>query len=160
MKVVLDANVVVAAFTSSGSCLQVYEASRQGHALYRSDRLCGEIRRVLRDKLGQEPAHVDAAVHSFEEESEPAIPLDVPASACRDASDLHVLGLAAASGAELLVTGDKDLLSLGSFRGCEIVRPAEALRRLLPPASEKPGSPSGIVAERGPRYGRRRKKTR
>jgi predicted nucleic acid-binding protein len=43
----------------------------------------------------------------------------------RDAGDDHVLALAIASGASLIVTGDKDLLSLGSYRGIDIVTPSK-----------------------------------
>ncbi|MGH9364483.1 MAG: putative toxin-antitoxin system toxin component, PIN family [Thermoanaerobaculia bacterium] len=39
---------------------------------------------------------------------------------CRDPDDDRLLGSAVAGGADCLVTGDKDLLSLGEFRGVEI----------------------------------------
>ena len=49
---------------------------------------------------------------------------------CRDPDDDQVLALALAAKADLIVSGDNDLLSLGSFEGIAIVAPAEALRRL------------------------------
>lgn len=59
----------------------------------------------------------------------------VPASALpgrisRDRDDDVVLACASAAKAELIVTGDQDLLVLRSFDGIPIVRPARALQLL------------------------------
>jgi len=49
---------------------------------------------------------------------------------CRDPDDDEVLALAVAARVELIVSGDNDLLVLGSFEGVPIVSPAKALLRL------------------------------
>lgn len=49
---------------------------------------------------------------------------------CRDPQDDAILATAVAARADLLVTGDKDLLVIGSFQGIPIVPPAECLVRL------------------------------
>jgi predicted nucleic acid-binding protein len=46
---------------------------------------------------------------------------------CRDPDDDHVLALALAAKAELIVSGDNDLLSMKSFENIAIVAPAEAV---------------------------------
>jgi putative PIN family toxin of toxin-antitoxin system len=43
---------------------------------------------------------------------------------CRDAKDNQYLELAAAAGAEVIVSSDEDLLMLDPWRGIRIVRPA------------------------------------
>jgi hypothetical protein len=43
---------------------------------------------------------------------------------CRDAKDNKYLELAAAAGAEIIVSSDEDLLVLDPWRGIRIVRPA------------------------------------
>lgn len=48
----------------------------------------------------------------------------------QDRDDDQVLAAAVASGADLIVSGDVDLLSLGSYRGIGIVSATECLRRL------------------------------
>jgi uncharacterized protein len=50
--------------------------------------------------------------------------------ACRDPDDDAVLALAIAARADLIVSGDRDLLDLKSFQGIAIVTPTEALRRI------------------------------
>lgn len=49
---------------------------------------------------------------------------------CRDQTDDMVLEAAVAGRADYIVTGDEDLLVLGSFEGIRIVGPAEFLRAL------------------------------
>jgi putative PIN family toxin of toxin-antitoxin system len=48
--------------------------------------------------------------------------------ACRDAADDKFLELAVNGNADLLVTGDRDLLALNSFRGISIVSPETFLQ--------------------------------
>jgi putative PIN family toxin of toxin-antitoxin system len=57
-------------------------------------------------------------------------PPPLPAPVSRDPSDDEVLALAAASQADLIITGDADLLTLGSHAGIAIIDPAEALTRI------------------------------
>jgi predicted nucleic acid-binding protein len=47
----------------------------------------------------------------------------------RDPEDNDVLECALASRAQFIITGDLDLLSLGTFRGIQIVRAADFIRR-------------------------------
>ncbi len=49
---------------------------------------------------------------------------------CRDPKDDKFLELAVSGGASYIITGDKDLLVLGSFRGIEILRVDNLLKRL------------------------------
>jgi len=46
---------------------------------------------------------------------------------CRDPSDDMVLECAVLSGAQVIVSGDKDLLVIGSYHGIRIVTPVELL---------------------------------
>lgn len=48
--------------------------------------------------------------------------------ACRDPNDDAILETAVAARADLLIAGDKDLLSLRSFQNIDIVTPAAYLR--------------------------------
>ena len=57
-------------------------------------------------------------------------PPPLPAAVSRDPSDDTVLALAVASQADLIITGDADLLTLGSHAGIPIIDPAEAINRM------------------------------
>lgn len=56
-------------------------------------------------------------------------PLSQPV--CRDPDDDAVLALAIAAQADLVISGDDDLLCLASFEGIPIVTPAQGLQRVL-----------------------------
>ena len=47
-----------------------------------------------------------------------------------DADDDHVIAAALAAHADLVVSGDRHLLSMGSYQGLAIVSVAEAVRRI------------------------------
>jgi len=55
-------------------------------------------------------------------------PPPLPQPVCRDPDDDAVLALAVCAQVDLIVSGDEDLLSLGSYRDIPIVSPAQALR--------------------------------
>jgi uncharacterized protein len=55
-------------------------------------------------------------------------PIDTPRVVPNDPDDDHVLACAFAAHAELIVSGDRHLLELGSFQGMPIVKPAEAVK--------------------------------
>jgi len=50
-------------------------------------------------------------------------PTPLPKDACRDEDDVKVLGLAIASSADYIVTGDKDLLVLEHYQKIPILSP-------------------------------------
>lgn len=65
----------------------------------------------------------------------PGGPEDTPESAaiqCRDAADQMFLDLALAARADVLITGDADLLAVAGTFPVPIIAPAEARRRLPP----------------------------
>jgi len=61
------------------------------------------------------------------------VPITYTIRACRDPEDDKILELAVNGNAELIVTGDRDLLVLHPFHGVQILSPAAYLR--LPPKS-------------------------
>ena len=51
-------------------------------------------------------------------------------NACRDPKDNMVLEAAVAGQVDVIVSGDKDLLTLSPFKGIPVLTPAAFLRRL------------------------------
>jgi len=125
MKIVLDANVVVAAFAARGLCEALFELCLGSHEILLSEPLLDEIRRNLAKKVKLERQTVAGIERLLRENGSLLEPAAVAADACRDADDLHVLGLAKAGKADYLITGDNDLLVLKRFGRCRIVAPRQ-----------------------------------
>ena len=123
MKIVLDANVVIAAFASRGLCESIFELCLGGHEIVMSVDLLDEIARNLRLKVKLPAAMVDGIRELLQECGTMFLPARVSENACRDPDDTRILGLAVASSADLVVTGDKDLLVLKEYQGIPILSP-------------------------------------
>ncbi len=125
MRIVLDANVIIAALLTEGRCREVLRLAAGRHDAYVCPAILDEVAEKFATKLA---AHADR-VRSVSSELMPLVhvvePAQVPGDCCRDPDDVHVLGTAAAASADLIVTGDDDLLVLKSFRGTRIIRPSD-----------------------------------
>ena len=123
MKIVLDANVIIAAFAARGLCESIMEVCLSEHDIELSDDLLDEVLRNLRDKIKLPKDVVDNIGSLLREHSDISIPSPLASDVCRDPDDIKILGLAVASNADCIVTGDKDLLVLESFEGIPILNP-------------------------------------
>lgn len=128
MRVLLDTNVLIAAFIARGACSELLEHCARNHILVSSKPLLHELEGKLGGKLGyarQEAREVAALLRGQMEIVEPAT-LDERVS--RDPDDDVVLATALAGGCDCIVTGDKDLLVLERFRQIPILAPADFWR--------------------------------
>jgi uncharacterized protein len=130
VRLVLDTNVLLAAFGTRGLCEAVWVACLIEHDLVTSEHILGELERHLVGKFRMPARRAREIIAFVRSRSEVVQPSEVPAGACRDADDLPVLGTGAAGRADLLVTGDADLLSLGRYLSVEIVSPRAAYERI------------------------------
>lgn len=123
MRIYLDTNVLVAAFATRGLCTDVLHAVLAEHQLIVGEAGLAEVQRVLRRKLRLPPealAEVDALLRQQGEVGEA---LDLLPISVRDGDDRIILSEAVAGGAEVLVTGDRDLLDIADQAPLPIVTP-------------------------------------
>ena len=136
MRAVLDTNVVVSALIWGGKPLALLEAAIDGNLLlFTSPALLAELRDVLgrphlAARLERQHFSIDRAVAHYAGLAITMTPETIPRVVPADADDDHVIAAAVAAKADLVVTGDGDLLILGSYQGIRILAPAEALTLL------------------------------
>jgi len=123
MKIVLDANVIIAAFAARGLCESIMEVCLSEHEIVLSDDLFDEILRNLRLKIKLPPNIVNNIGELLREHATISMPAPLASGVCRDPDDIKILGLAIASDADYIITGDKDLLVLKNFQGIPILNP-------------------------------------
>ncbi len=112
MKVFLDTNVLASAFATRGLCADVLQTTLAEHELVVGEVVLVELKKALREKF-HVPAEViqetEAFLRQFPVVPKPQKHLDL---GIRDRDDEWVVASAVASGADVIVTGDKDLTSL------------------------------------------------
>jgi putative PIN family toxin of toxin-antitoxin system len=139
VRLVLDTNVVISALLWRGIPYRLLETIRRQERLqlYSSSALLEELadvasRRALAKRFAAIGKTAPEIMVDYLEAIELVEPVDVPRVA-RDPDDDHVLACALAASAELIVSGDLDLLALTAYERIPIVTPAAALRQLQAP---------------------------
>ncbi len=129
MRLVFDTNVLIAAIVADGLCRKLVEGKIYGGELITSAVLCEELAEKIRTKFRCDPASVPLLAE-YQEQARFVTPAPLSPGVCRDADDDWVLATALAGGAECIVTGDEDLLTLGEWRGIRILTPRAFLDKL------------------------------
>jgi len=123
VRVCLDTNVLVAAFATRGLCADVLRVCLTEHDLVIGDVQLQELRRVLSKKLrvpSDQIAAAEAVFAGLHIVPRPPRPVDLP---IRDPADRWILATAIAGHADILVTGDEDLLDVADQSPVLILKP-------------------------------------
>jgi putative PIN family toxin of toxin-antitoxin system len=143
VKAVLDSSVLVSAFlTPGGSPGRVLAAGLGGRfEAVLSEAILSETARSLRNRPGLAARYgytdVEAARYAADLAAAVTVldELRAIAPVCRDPADDHVLAAALTAGAGFIVSGDRDLLELGTHEGVRILAPRPFLDLLAPDRS-------------------------
>lgn len=125
MRVLLDTNVIIAAFAARGLCAEVFEVCIQAHTIVLSEFILKEVHDKLVKKIKLPQAIVQNIIDYLRDSSEIFQSQPVEKSLCRDKDDIKIIGAALSGNAHIIITGDNDLLSLKEFKGIKIITPRE-----------------------------------
>jgi len=134
MRVFLDADVVVSAFATRGLCADVLRDVLTRHVLVASADLFREVDRALREKLRAPDDIAAEAVSLLREIAVVVEPSGEAGLPIPDPADRILVAAALEGGADLFVTGDRELLALGRAGGrTDIVAPRTFWERVKGP---------------------------
>ena len=130
MKVFVDTNVLVSAFTTRGLSADLMRLIIAQHELLIGAVNLAEFRRVLRDRFRVPPSDIRALEGQLREHTVVGRPAAPSPLKIRDPDDAWVLASAVVGGADILVTGDKDLVSIARQAPLPILDPRSCWDRL------------------------------
>jgi uncharacterized protein len=132
LKVVLDTNVYFSAFISTGGVpFQIWrKAVGRNYALLISPSMIGELADVLRLDLEWTESEIVARLKLIVRVAKIVEPRIAVQANADDPDDDRILECAVEGKADLIVSGDRHLTRLRTFRGIAIVRPSDFLRTL------------------------------
>ena len=130
MRAFLDTNFLVSAFTARGLCAELYRILLAEHEVMTGEVNLAELRRVLAEHFRASESQLAIVEGQLRDQliiPRPSAPSSLP---IRDCDDGWVLASAIAGAAEVLITGDKDLLAVATIAPLPILTPREAWERL------------------------------
>jgi uncharacterized protein len=133
MKIVFDTNVILSALITQGLSSRVLDICIDKHQLFISPWIINEVLLKLDVKMHAQKSEIDR-VHAFLDNIfNKIIPEGSMPTICRDADDNNILLLAQTTMADLIITGDNDLLSLNKYFETQIISPRQFIEKYYKP---------------------------
>jgi putative PIN family toxin of toxin-antitoxin system len=129
MKLFLDSNVIITAFLWADNPKKILDEIFDGiHENYISKEIQDKLYEVLsREKFNLDKSIISLFVKEIEEISELAFPKNKITDVLRDIEDNIILECAVEADAEVIISGDKDLLVIKNFKNIKILSVSEFL---------------------------------
>ncbi|MBI2441951.1 MAG: putative toxin-antitoxin system toxin component, PIN family [Lentisphaerae bacterium] len=125
MRIVLDTNVLIAAFIAHGTCNELLEHCALRHVVVLSNFILDELRTVLSEKFGFNAAECREVLALLRSHCVFVQPVWLKSPGCSDPDDDVIIGTAVAGNCDCLVTGDKALQKLKAYGRTVIVSPGD-----------------------------------
>ena len=130
MKIVFDSSIWVSAIKYGGVPLSSLLHAVDLNSIVTCDELEAEVVRIVSEKFTIDPLDIRQRLAHMLNRAIRVTITGYITGICRDPNDDFILECAVTANADLIVTGDKDLLSLESFRGIQILTPRQYLDRI------------------------------
>lgn len=136
MIVVFDSGVWISAFQFGGTPLAALRGAYRQFEIATCEPILLEIRSTLMRKFDWTTNRIEDALADYLSE---VIEVGISGErrgVCRDPKDDMVFECAEAAGAELIVSGDKDLLAVGNYKGIRVLTPRSFLTECSSPPKD------------------------
>lgn len=131
MKVVFDTNIYISAFVISGSLAEkaILKILKENHTLFISKEIIDEILSVLARKFCYDREFLSRTAVFLSEIAE-IVHTKEKIDILKDKGDNKIIECAMAAKADVIVTGDKELLSLANYENIRIITLRDFLKSL------------------------------
>jgi putative PIN family toxin of toxin-antitoxin system len=125
MRLVIDTNVLIAAFISHGVCNELLEHCILNHDVVLSSFILDELKDKLTDKFKFTTREANAVVSLLKSRCSVVSIQALPSPVSRDPDDDNIIATALSGTCDCIITGDKDLLDLKKTGDILIVSPSQ-----------------------------------
>ncbi len=125
MKIVIDTNVYLSAFLTHGLSSRVLDICIDRHEIFISQWIIAEIKDKLRTKFKVKHQDIIRTINFIKSITVKIKPTGNLPNISRDKDDNNILHLAEHINADIIITGDKDLLLLKKFMNTIIINPRD-----------------------------------
>ncbi|MCL4377005.1 MAG: putative toxin-antitoxin system toxin component, PIN family [Actinobacteria bacterium] len=122
----MDTNVIISAFITHGHAAELMEYCLTNHKIYTSDFIMREVEKNLKNSFGYNEIEVNEVINFMKSNFiNVGKYKKLGKTVSRDTDDDNVLAAAAFKKVDCIVTGDKDLLTIGKFKNINILSPRD-----------------------------------
>lgn len=125
MKILVDTNVVISGLIAKGACSEILEDLVYSHTPLITPYILTECQDSLLHKFHLSNATVKALLSVIDQHFLKGKSSTNLLNVCRDADDNQIFADALINRVDIILSGDKDLLSIESYEGIRIVAPKD-----------------------------------
>ena len=123
MKIFFDANVIISGFVSQGYSFDVIKDAVNKHEVYSTEYLLKETQKNLSTKFPLSHEAINSIINTVKKQFIEGKTANSVEKISRDPEDDQVLADAVTNEIDIIITGDKDLLVLKTYKGIRIIHP-------------------------------------
>lgn len=123
MKIVFDTNVILSALITQGLSSRVMDICIDSHQIFISSWIINEVLEKLLSKFRVKVSELKRVKDFLLNVSHQITPIGRIPTVCDDKDDNNILHLSEFVDADLIITGDKDLLVLKKYSNTKIIDP-------------------------------------
>ncbi len=125
MRILVDTNVVISGLIAKGACFEILEDLVYVHEPLITPYILGECQEALLHKFHLSSSTVKELLSVIDQHFIKGKSSTHPLKVCRDPNDDQILADAVINKVDIILSGDKDLLSIGHYEGIRIIAPKD-----------------------------------
>ena len=131
MRIVFDTNVILSSFLTEGIAHKIFNHCVIEYKIHVSEYILEELTRILIKKFSVNEKDMEDFINFIKSNLILTTPeISIP-EICRDKKDNQILQLAEHVKADIIISGDKDLLVLKSYKKTKITSPRDFFNKYM-----------------------------